>query len=321
MSTGHIKLWWAVKKQPDSFNIYHSLAPFSPTNLPVPVATGLSATAREFRHLDQEHQYDHYYRIASVKNGRLYVSRGILVRKKPDVNNKGNSFFILKSDAEDLKNDESIDYFALADLRTFTAGDLQPVDYFPRINGYPFILTKTQDELAMMSQVDDWTNIILDDKPVDNIGDRLEFMFNSGHLRYEKDESSTLFAKVKRDYQQGVAFVIDTSESHSGGYECVIPRIESKAPFTTGTSEIGTSDYMGTIQKRFHAFYGNYYLHYNPTSGAMSNTPSQPKIHDLADSILPPSDPLYQNHPLIKQGYEPITININGDYVMKVNVP
>lgn len=83
MSTGHIKLWWSVKKQPDSFNIYHSLSPFSPTNLPVPVATGLAATTREFRHLDQEHQYDHYYRIASVKNGRLYVSRGVLVRKKP----------------------------------------------------------------------------------------------------------------------------------------------------------------------------------------------------------------------------------------------
>ena len=85
MSTGHIKLWWSVKKQPDSFNIYHSLSPFSPTNLPVPVATGLAATTREFRHLDQEHQYDHYYRIASVKNGRLYVSRGVLVRKKPAV--------------------------------------------------------------------------------------------------------------------------------------------------------------------------------------------------------------------------------------------
>lgn len=83
MSTGHIKLWWSVKKQPDSFNIYHSLSPFSPTNLPVPIATGLSATTREFRHLDQEHQYDHYYRIASVKNGRLYVSRGVLVKKKP----------------------------------------------------------------------------------------------------------------------------------------------------------------------------------------------------------------------------------------------
>ena len=83
MSTGNIKLWWKVKKQPDSFNIYHSLAPFSATNLPSPVATGLDATARDFRHLDQEHQYDHYYRIASVKNGRLYVSKGILVRKKP----------------------------------------------------------------------------------------------------------------------------------------------------------------------------------------------------------------------------------------------
>lgn len=87
MSTGHIKLWWSVKKQPDSFNIYHSLSPFSPTNLPAPVATGLAATTRAFRHLDQEYERDHYYRIASVKNGRLYVSRGMLVKKKPDITN------------------------------------------------------------------------------------------------------------------------------------------------------------------------------------------------------------------------------------------
>lgn len=86
MSTGRIKLWWRVPKQPDSFNIYHALAPFAVDALPEPAATGLAATAREFYHLDRIREVDHYYRIASVKNGRLYPSRGIRVRGIPAAN-------------------------------------------------------------------------------------------------------------------------------------------------------------------------------------------------------------------------------------------
>ena len=121
MSTGHIKLWWSVKKQPDSFNIYHSLSPFSPTNLPVPVATGLAATTREFRHLDQEYERDHYYRIASVKNGRLYVSRGMLVRKRPI--NKNVEVPTLQIDSGHYIDDYSKRYAYL----TFAINDNSPV--------------------------------------------------------------------------------------------------------------------------------------------------------------------------------------------------
>lgn len=83
MSTGNIKLWWKVKKQPDSFNIYHSLEKFSATDLPAPLASGLAAPTRDFRHTGQLQQINHYYRIASVKDGKLYISRGIMIKKKP----------------------------------------------------------------------------------------------------------------------------------------------------------------------------------------------------------------------------------------------
>ena len=184
MSTGHIKLWWSVKKQPDSFNIYHSLVPFSPTNLPVPVATGLDATAREFRHLDQEHQYDHYYRIASVKNGRLYVSKGVLVRKKPTVptvpyveirNRKlGDSWNPLGFNGIAIINGEQ---FTLGDGRSTNNG----VTYFSTSNGTVYFQPSepgvTYDVLLKFTQ-DEWQyngEMLQGDGIVDEVNHTIQF--------------------------------------------------------------------------------------------------------------------------------------------------
>ena len=41
MSYGNIRLWWSVPKEPDTYNLYHSLEPFSKSELPEPIATGL----------------------------------------------------------------------------------------------------------------------------------------------------------------------------------------------------------------------------------------------------------------------------------------
>lgn len=83
MSTGNVKLWWKVSKQPDSFNVYHALAPFEKTALPAPVASGLAANMRQYIHEGQKKEVDHYYRIASVKDGKIYPSRGIKIKAKP----------------------------------------------------------------------------------------------------------------------------------------------------------------------------------------------------------------------------------------------
>lgn len=78
----NIKLWWTVPKQPDSFRIYHDLSPFAIDALPAePIAT-IAASDRNYLHRDCDTQVDHFYRIASVKNDRLYVSRGVRVKAK-----------------------------------------------------------------------------------------------------------------------------------------------------------------------------------------------------------------------------------------------
>lgn len=79
MSYGNIRLWWSVPKEPDTYNLYHSTSPFSKSELPEPVVTGL--TQKTYRHLGLLQQIDHYYRVASVKDGLLYISNLLKVSK------------------------------------------------------------------------------------------------------------------------------------------------------------------------------------------------------------------------------------------------
>ena len=79
--SGNVTVWWAVKKEPESFNIYHSNQTFSKNALPTPLETDVDSKVREYHHSRVPYKEDQCYRIGSVKNSKVYPSNGVLVKK------------------------------------------------------------------------------------------------------------------------------------------------------------------------------------------------------------------------------------------------
>lgn len=79
-----INLTWTVPNPPDSYNIYHSLTPFDVNNLPEPLTTGI--TTIRYTHSGRNLYIGHYYAVAAIKDGKVYLSNQQYIEKitKPE---------------------------------------------------------------------------------------------------------------------------------------------------------------------------------------------------------------------------------------------
>lgn len=98
----NVKLEWEQNSIADSFNIYRSVTPMNPENLPIPIGT---TTSLEYTDYDVVVDTTYYYRVASIRGGLLKVSSeiNIFTSDDPDAGYLTNHLTFADSNLFDIK--------------------------------------------------------------------------------------------------------------------------------------------------------------------------------------------------------------------------